>query len=60
MTRRNDRRLALLAGGGLALLTGLPALPAATLALVVFAGVLAAAGHFPMELRELLPRRSAR
>jgi O-antigen/teichoic acid export membrane protein len=49
--------LALVAAGGLALVTGLPALAAMTLALVVFGGVLAVAGHFPAELRELLPRR---
>jgi O-antigen/teichoic acid export membrane protein len=48
---------ALLAGGGIAVLSGLPALVAAALALAVFAGVLAAAGQFPAELRELLPRR---
>jgi O-antigen/teichoic acid export membrane protein len=48
---------ALSVGGGLALLSGLPALAATVLALLVYGGILALAGRFPAELKALLPGR---
>jgi O-antigen/teichoic acid export membrane protein len=49
--------LALGAGGGAAVLSDLPALPATVVAVLVYAAIVLATRAVPAELRELVPRR---